>query len=42
MVVNKIFPLAISTIENHALVANSMENDSMLWHLQYKHLNFKD
>ena len=41
MIENKIFPLEISSVENHALVASNKKKESLLWHLWYGHLNVK-
>lgn len=34
------FPLDVSNVENFSLITGA-QNDSELWHLRYKHLNFK-
>ncbi|KAL4317940.1 hypothetical protein GQ457_18G004620 [Hibiscus cannabinus] len=37
---NKLFPLVISEVENHALAVKET-SESRLWHLRYGHLNIK-
>lgn len=40
MAENKMFPLEISSVNHHALLA-SKKNESIMWHLRYGHLNVK-
>ncbi|KAE8734772.1 hypothetical protein F3Y22_tig00000715pilonHSYRG00163 [Hibiscus syriacus] len=40
MTPNKLFPLVISDVQNHALAVKET-NESRLWHLSYRHLNVK-
>ncbi|KAL4272302.1 hypothetical protein GQ457_13G009650 [Hibiscus cannabinus] len=40
MTPNKLFPLVISEVENHALAVKET-SESRLWHLMYGHLNIK-